>query len=41
MILQPTPLTAADLQTPFDANWYATKDVVCKDATPPSRQRCK
>jgi D-xylose transport system substrate-binding protein len=31
LILQPTPLTAADLGTVMDAGWYVTKDEICAD----------
>jgi D-xylose transport system substrate-binding protein len=37
LILQPTPLTAADLHVVLDAGWYATKDDICagvKDGDP-------
>jgi D-xylose transport system substrate-binding protein len=30
VILQPTPLLAADLDKPMDKGWYATKDDICK-----------
>ncbi len=33
LILQPTPITAADLGKVFDAGWYATKEDICKDVT--------
>jgi D-xylose transport system substrate-binding protein len=29
LILQPTPLTAEDLDVVLDAGWYATKDEIC------------
>lgn len=33
LILQPTPLTAEDLDVVIDAGWYATKDDICAGVT--------
>jgi D-xylose transport system substrate-binding protein len=33
LILQPTPLTAADLSVVINAGWYAGKDEICADVT--------
>jgi D-xylose transport system substrate-binding protein len=32
-ILQPTPITAENLDTVINAGWWATKDDICKDVT--------
>jgi D-xylose transport system substrate-binding protein len=41
MLFTPTPITAADMQKVFDAGWWATKEVVCKDADTTLTPACK